>query len=298
MIDLGGAADVVFTQGPLANRVAQVDERARTFGADVLVSISDEAVLHSHLPIPKVERASILRAYRQKSLLQYDLPHHGVVALVAQTPRLAALLRQSPRALPPIHVIEPWVEQLGDPRQVPGSPFTVTAVGRDVRVKNLEAIAELARRTPNLRFEICTPIARAPKQSHPSNLSLRETPSRGAVLEALRDADAYITLTQREGLSNATLDALALGLPLILTDGDEWAYFHGGAAMVWESWASSPTAEAYDITLRQIGDELTTLATSPSLYASMSDAAIRTAATFTYQRYRSRWSRVLKGAIT
>jgi glycosyltransferase involved in cell wall biosynthesis len=113
----------------------------------------------------------------------------------------------------------------------------------------------------------------------------------------MRDTDVYITLTKREGLSNATLDALALGLPLILSDGDEWAYCHGGAATVWDAWACQPDAAAYDSTLRQIGDELALLANSPAIYADMSAAAVRTAARFTYGRYRRQWSHVLEAAL-
>lgn len=292
--DLGLTWRVLATSGDFEARQGQVLQ-AVAGAPRLIVSFSEEAVLWSGVggQIPIVERLSILRAYRHRHLPGVALLDSGVVAVVSQSARLTRVLAgMRPAGWPPIRTIPPFVDAVHDqPRSSPRERLRVLAAGRADGVKNLGAVCDLAGRTPDVAFTICTP-ADLPVGS--GNLRAVATPCREALMREMQDADIFLTLTQSDGLANVTLDAFSLGLPVCMTDHDGWAHEQEGAALVWEGWSANPAAPAYPNTLGQIGAELRRLQADPARYRQMSTAALATAARFDYPRFRQSWRSVVE----
>lgn len=103
----------------------------------------------------------------------------------------------------------------------------VLAAGRFVEEKGfsllLEAVARAARSVPDLHLVL---LGDGPRRAA---LRCQAASSRAGILvpgfetdmpAAFRAADLYCQASQREGLSNATLEAMASGLPVVATDVD------------------------------------------------------------------------------
>lgn len=294
--DLGLTHHVLATSGDLGRRVEQVRATISAQSPRCVISFSDEAVVLSGVgqAVPLVERFSILRAYRSFHLPSTDLRRAGVVEVVAQTRRVAEVVaRQASANFPPLTTIEPYVQVKGRQR----SPSrVVVAAGRPDRVKNLSSVVELARRAPEFRFVICTPQGNELADGRP-NVEYAATPDRDALLRRMDSAGYYISLTRSDGLANITGDAFALGLPVLLSDADDWTFEQQGAALVWESWSLDPLAAAHPAALDQVAAALRRLDGDAATYESMSRAALDTAARFGFNHYRSRWSAVMERVL-
>jgi glycosyltransferase involved in cell wall biosynthesis len=68
---------------------------------------------------------------------------------------------------------------------------------------------------PKARLAILAAIEDLGLQAH---VDLRGTATRAEVLEALRSADVFLLTSLSEGVSTATLEAMSVGLPVVVTD--------------------------------------------------------------------------------
>lgn len=111
----------------------------------------------------------------------------------------------------------------------------------------------------------------------------------GEIRHRLQHADAFLLASLSEGISNAALEAMACGLPVVVTDcgGMREAVTDGGEGFVTPVRDSAALAEA-----------LHTLATQPARHAAMSAAArARVLKDFTLDRQIGQWLALLR-AVT
>lgn len=106
----------------------------------------------------------------------------------------------------------------------PGLSPVVTLARWDVRHKGLDRLAALAERLPDQRFVVHgAPCGNEPErleallEEAPTNLELAAAVDADARREVLRHAAAFALLSRWEGLSMALLEAMALGVPCLVS---------------------------------------------------------------------------------
>lgn len=154
----------------------------------------------------------------------------GADALVASTPVEAAELRRWLPDGPPIRVLA----NVASPSLLAGDAWSpaeaapdaaVVSLGRfDVRHKGLDRLADVAARVPAAEFVVhgsrCgnePELLDALVQRAPANLHLADPVTGHAKDAALLDARAFILLSRWEGLSVALLEAMASGIPCVVS---------------------------------------------------------------------------------
>lgn len=97
-------------------------------------------------------------------------------------------------------------------------------------------------------------------------------------LELLRDeADVFVSASVREGISLATLEALALGMPVVISS-DDTVVENGATEYVTEA-----NGRVVDGSARAIADAIEQICASQEQYRLMSCAAVATGAKFTWR---------------
>lgn len=92
-------------------------------------------------------------------------------------------------------------------------------VGRITELKGAREIYELARRFPDIQFELCGEISQdTTTWEKPNNIQLLGMMENAMVLEHMDASDAFIFPTYTEGFSMALAESMARGLPAIATD--------------------------------------------------------------------------------
>jgi len=117
------------------------------------------------------------------------------------------------------------------PGPPPGRPLRIVSVGRLHWVKGLEyalmAVYELRRAGLEVEYTIIGDAAASGRASVLTAIrdleladcvSVRDELSRVEVRAALQQSDVFLHPSVSEGLSNATLEAMAVGLPVVVTD--------------------------------------------------------------------------------
>lgn len=175
-----------------------------------------------------------LGRYRVRKAAYGRLVEHrlvgGAQALLASTPVEAQELRRWHPDPPPIRVLANVADPslLEAPAWTPPTgpaPAPVVSLGRfDVRHKGLDRMSTVAKRLPTVRFDVhgarCGNEPELLDQliaEKPGNLRLLDAVHGQAKADALRESEAFILLSRWEGLSVALLEALALGVPCVVS---------------------------------------------------------------------------------
>lgn len=174
-----------------------------------------------------------LGRYRVRKAAYGRLVEHrlvgGAQALVASTPIEAEELRRWHPDPPPIRVLA----NVADPALLDAPAWTppvtaddpVVSLGRfDVRHKGLDRVSTVAKRLPDTTFAIhgarCgnePDLLEKLLAEKPANLQLLDAVRGADKADALRRSQAFILLSRWEGLSVALLEALALGVPCVVS---------------------------------------------------------------------------------
>ena len=110
-----------------------------------------------------------------------------------------------------------------EPRMIHEQIGTVTYIGGVTAVKGCDVIIKTATKWPGITFRLVGEISNTfSRECVPSNVILTGSKSSDDVAEELDKADVFLFLSRfkGEGFSNALVEAMAAGLPCIVTD---WA---------------------------------------------------------------------------
>ncbi|MBR4710788.1 MAG: glycosyltransferase family 4 protein [Clostridia bacterium] len=95
----------------------------------------------------------------------------------------------------------------------------VVYVGHVKKKKGIKEIFCVARRTPQIRFDIIGPVQELPEnQEKPDNVNLIGEVPHNQVSTFLEQADVFLFPSYTEGFANVMLEAMAEGLPIIASD--------------------------------------------------------------------------------
>lgn len=95
---------------------------------------------------------------------------------------------------------------------------TVSFVGHVQKSKGVAEIIEAAKMLPAIIFKLAGPVTADTKEmAIPANLLFLEAISKSDVHDLLMESDVFLLPTYTEGFSNALLEAMAMGLPIITT---------------------------------------------------------------------------------
>jgi glycosyltransferase involved in cell wall biosynthesis len=177
-----------------------------------------------------------LARYRERKSLYGRLVERRLVAgagvVLALTPGERAEAHRWHPGLPPVRVAANVADGglLAAPGWHPPTPGpegateVVTLARWDVHHKGLGRLAELATGVPEVRFTVHgRPCGNEPERlaelraTAPPNLVLAPPVLGDAKVDALRGARAFVLLSRWEGLAMAMLEAMALGVPCIVS---------------------------------------------------------------------------------
>ncbi len=130
----------------------------------------------------------------------------------------------------------------------------VVSVGSLVAVKNLELPLECAARRPDLSFAIvgdgpdAGPLRRRANRLRLQNVRFLGAMAPREVLSILHSARLFINTSLTEGSPTAALEAMACGLPVVLTPSNSYAHIadDGVSGRVTKGWDAGELASAID----------------------------------------------------
>ena len=97
---------------------------------------------------------------------------------------------------------------------------TAVYIGHLYRNKGIDEVVALAKMYPEIQFKIVGPMTREYNEttSLPVNVVLTGQTDASGVLSELDSADLFLLLSYSEGFSNALLEAMARGVPVLASD--------------------------------------------------------------------------------
>ena len=168
--------------------------------------------------------------------------------------------RQLSEALgrPVLHVPSAPADLFFEPARSVREAVDVVAVGSLLPVKNLELFLECAGLRPDLKFAIIgTGPEGEPLRRRAAKLRLQNVEFLGAmtaeqVRSVLRSARLFMNTSLTEGSPTAALEAMACGLPVVLTPGNDYGAIvdQGVTGRVTNGWDAKELVEAVDELLR------------------------------------------------
>lgn len=129
--------------------------------------------------------------------------------------------------------------------QSPGAPTCdVIAAGNFLPIKRTELLVECAARTPQWRYSIYgdgpdrSRIEAAITRLGCRNITLHGRIPRDAVAAAMHAARVYVNVSEKEGTPTAALEAMACGLPIVLTPSNDyhWLIENGRNGYLTKGW--------------------------------------------------------------
>lgn len=147
-----------------------------------------------------------------------------------------------------------------DRAEGPTAVWDVICVAKFRKVKRVDLVIDCAKMRPQFRFAI---IGDGPQQEEierkvgelgVSNVTLLGKLPAGDVASHLRRSRAFLLTSTEEGTPTAALEAMACGLPVVLTPSNDyrWLIEQGVEGVLLQSWSVKEIAQALDHVL---GDE-------------------------------------------
>lgn len=135
--------------------------------------------------------------------------------------------------------------------------FDVVSVGNLVPKKRFDLVVECARRRPDLRFAI---VGDGPMRSELeksisggglTNISILGRQRPEIVAEILRGSRLFLSTSEEEGAPTAALEAMAIGLPVVLAPANEfeWLTNRGANGLITTAWSIAEFGEKIDLLL-------------------------------------------------
>jgi glycosyltransferase involved in cell wall biosynthesis len=172
-------------------------------------------------------------------------------------------------------------------------PYVLFAAAVHPR-KNLGALREAMLDVPRLLVLVLSPAADRPDSADlmraaaaplPHGVRIVEGPGDGALGALMAGADAFVLPSHWEGFGLTTLEAMACGAPVIVSDRGALPEVVADAGLVVE-----PTPEALRAALLRVTEE-------PGLAAELRDRGRARAAEFTWQRTACGWLAAVRSAL-
>ena len=176
-------------------------------------------IIHYRCTVPNTTKGKLGRFMLKRLCNKSDM----IITLNTQTNEYLEKITKTPMQLIPNFVSENEIVQAHTVRE---SLEKVLYVGGVIETKGAYDVLELARRFPNTEFRLvgkaATEVERYAQENGIKNAVFTGPQDRSGVRQELEDADVFLFMTYYvgEGFSNALAEAMAAGLPCIVTD---WA---------------------------------------------------------------------------
>lgn len=139
--------------------------------------------------------------------------------------------------------------------------YDVISVGNLVPKKRHDLIIEMARRRPTLRFAVVgdgprrAALEAALSEFNLTNVTLLGHQSPESIAALLRSARVFISTSEEEGSPTSALEAMAVGLPVILAPSNDlaWLVSDGDGGYITNGWSAGEFVELIDRVLSDDG---------------------------------------------